>query len=144
MTGQEPGPSGQAAGRTSRTKRVDSPTGGYTTQVADLGPRGDKPPHERGFVVLGMPIRHPAFMQQWEEERLQEEQRVLHENPRTPRPTVCLAAVRPLQGMRRRSALSEAGRAWPAASGAAADNPAFQLVVDLADIAGLNTLPFRT
>ena len=67
---------------------------------------------------------------------MQEEQRGLQENPRTPRPTACLAAVRPLQGMRRRSALSAAGRAWPAASGAAADDPAFQLVLDLADIAG--------
>ena len=37
-----------------------------------------------------------------------------------------------------------AGRAWPAASRAAADDPAFELVLDLADAAGPNMLPFRT
>ncbi|OLP88324.1 hypothetical protein AK812_SmicGene30376 [Symbiodinium microadriaticum] len=44
-------------------------------EVADLGPdvwRGNKPPHQRGFVVLGAPIGHPAFIQAWADERLQE------------------------------------------------------------------------
>ncbi|OLP87558.1 hypothetical protein AK812_SmicGene31218 [Symbiodinium microadriaticum] len=44
-------------------------------EVAHLGPdvwRSDKPPHERGFVVLGTPIGHPAFIQAWADERLQE------------------------------------------------------------------------
>ena len=53
-------------------------------EVADLGPdvwRGDKPPHHRGFVVLGAPIGHPAFIQAWADERLQEERRFLHELP---------------------------------------------------------------
>ena len=56
-------------------------------EVADLGPdvwRGDKPPHQRGFVVLGAPIGHPAFIQAWADERLQEERRLLHELPELP------------------------------------------------------------
>ena len=56
-------------------------------EVADLGPdvwRGNKPPHQRGFVVLGAPIGHPAFIQAWADERLQEERRLLHELPELP------------------------------------------------------------
>ena len=55
-------------------------------EVADLGPdvwRGNKPPHQRGFVVLGAPIGHPAFIQAWADERLQE-RRLLHELPELP------------------------------------------------------------
>ena len=45
--------------------------------------------------------------------------------------------------VQRATALSAAGRAWPAASRAAADAPAFELVLDLADAAGPSMLPFR-
>ena len=45
--------------------------------------------------------------------------------------------------VQRATALSAAGRAWPAASHAAADAPAFELVLDLADAAGPSMLPFR-
>eukprot|EP00439_Symbiodinium_sp_Y106_P048102 s4768_g6.t1 len=40
-----------------------------------------------GFVVLRVPIGHPAFIQAWADERLMEEKRLLHETlaPRTPR-----------------------------------------------------------
>ena len=56
-------------------------------EVAHLGPdvwRSDKPPHERGFVVLGTPIGHPAFIQAWADERLQEARRILHKLPELP------------------------------------------------------------
>ena len=45
--------------------------------------------------------------------------------------------------VQRAAALPVAGRAWPVASRAAAVDPAFELVLDLADAAGPSMLPFR-
>ena len=45
--------------------------------IAELGDdvwRGDKPGAQRGVVVLGSPVSHPAFVQSWAEERLRTEQ----------------------------------------------------------------------
>ena len=53
-------------------------------EVATLGAnvwRGDKSPHGSGFVVFGMPVGHPAFLQERADERLREEQRILSELP---------------------------------------------------------------
>ena len=45
---------------------------------------GEVTRRQRGFVVLGAPIGHPAFIQAWADERLQEERRLLHELPELP------------------------------------------------------------
>ena len=39
--------------------------------------RGDKPDAQRGVIVLGSPLLHPAFVQAWAEERLRAEQELL-------------------------------------------------------------------
>ena len=46
--------------------------------------RGDKPPHQRGAVVLGSPIGHPEYVRAWAEARLHEEQQLLQELPQLP------------------------------------------------------------
>ena len=45
---------------------------------------GDKPDAQRGVVVLGSPLGHPAFVQAWAEERLRAEQELLDQLPKLP------------------------------------------------------------
>ena len=45
---------------------------------------GDKPPAQRGVVVLGTPVGHPDFVQAWTDKRLCEERRLLEELPHLP------------------------------------------------------------
>ena len=55
--------------------------------ISELGEavwRGNKPPAERGVVVLGTPIGHPDFVRQWAEERMSEERRFLQHLPLLP------------------------------------------------------------
>ena len=56
--------------------------------ISELGEevwRGDKPPAERGLVVLGT-IGHPDFAQAWAAERMQEERKLLQQLPELPDP----------------------------------------------------------
>ena len=46
--------------------------------------RGDKPPAERGLVVLGTRIGHLDFVQAWAAERMQEERKLLQQLPELP------------------------------------------------------------
>ena len=46
--------------------------------------QGDKPPHQRGAVVLGSPIGHPEYVRAWAEARLHEEQQLLQQLPQLP------------------------------------------------------------
>ena len=44
--------------------------------VADLGPevwRGDRPPQQRGFIAVGIPIATPEYFRAWGTERLETE-----------------------------------------------------------------------
>ncbi|OLP88553.1 hypothetical protein AK812_SmicGene30090 [Symbiodinium microadriaticum] len=55
--------------------------------ISELGEavwRGNKPPAERGVIVLGTPIGHPDFVRQWAEERMSEERRFLQHLPLLP------------------------------------------------------------
>ena len=55
--------------------------------IAELGDdvwRGDKPDAQRGVVVLGSPVGHPAFVQAWAEDRLRAEQELLDQLPKLP------------------------------------------------------------
>ena len=48
--------------------------------VADLGPevwRGDRPPQQRGFVAVGIPIATPEYFRAWGTERLETETALL-------------------------------------------------------------------
>ena len=56
-------------------------------RIAELGEdvwRSDKPPAQRGVVVRGSPVGHPAFVQAWAEERLRTEQQLLEHLPKLP------------------------------------------------------------
>ena len=55
--------------------------------ISELGAavwRGDKPPPERGLVVLSTPIGHPEFVRAWAAERMQEERKLLEQLPELP------------------------------------------------------------
>ena len=55
--------------------------------VSELGPdvwRGDKPPNQRGMVVLGSPVGHPDFMAAWTAQRMAQEQELLEHLPFLP------------------------------------------------------------
>ena len=73
--------------------RVIAAEGGFAPPgIAELGDdvwRGDKPDAQRGVVVLGSLLGHPAFVQAWAEEGL------LDQLPaaQTPRPPVRMAAL---------------------------------------------------
>jgi len=53
----------------------------WTTSTSSQPCHAQKSHAMRGFVVLGVPIEHPAFIQAWADERLQEEKRLLNELP---------------------------------------------------------------
>ena len=55
--------------------------------IAELGDevwRGDKPEAQRGVVVLGTPLGHPAFVQAWAEDRMRLERQLLDHLPHLP------------------------------------------------------------
>ena len=55
--------------------------------IAELGEevwRGDKPEAQRGVVVLGTPLGHPAFVQAWAEDRMRLERQLLDHLPHLP------------------------------------------------------------
>ena len=54
------------------------------SELGDAVWRGDKPPAERGLVVLGTPIGHPDFVQAWAAERMQQERKLLQQLPELP------------------------------------------------------------
>ena len=63
--------------------QIDAPPG--ITQLGEDVWRGDsQPPAQRGVVVLGTPIGHPAFVRAWSEERLRDEQALLEQLTQLP------------------------------------------------------------
>eukprot|EP00439_Symbiodinium_sp_Y106_P048934 s2985_g6.t1 len=55
--------------------------------VAALGDdvwRGDRAPPDRGFTALGVPLGHPAYVRDWGQRRIREEQFLLDHLPHLP------------------------------------------------------------
>ena len=72
------------ASNLSKTRVIAATAGPAPPGIAELGDdvwRGDKPDAQRGVVVLGSPVGHPAFVQGWAEERLRTEQLLLDQLP---------------------------------------------------------------
>ena len=70
-----------------KTRVIAATAGPAPPGIAELGDdvwRGDKPDAQRGVVVLGSPVGHPAFVQGWAEERLRAEQLLLDQLPKLP------------------------------------------------------------
>ena len=70
-----------------KTRVIAATAGPAPPGIAELGDdvwRGDKPDAQRGVVVLGSPVGHPAFVQGWAEERLRTEQLLLDQLPKLP------------------------------------------------------------
>ena len=70
-----------------KTRVIGVEAGPPPPGIAELGEdvwRSDKPPAQRGVVVLGSPVGHPAFVQAWAEERLRTEQQLLDQLPKLP------------------------------------------------------------
>ena len=68
-----------------KTRVIGVEVGPPPPGIAELGEdvwRSDKPPAQRGVVVLGSPVGHPAFVQAWAEERLRTEQQLLDQLPK--------------------------------------------------------------
>ena len=70
-----------------KTRVIAAEAGPAPPGIAELGDdvwRGDKPDAQRGVVVLGSPLGHPAFVQAWAEERLRAEQELVDQLPKLP------------------------------------------------------------
>ena len=70
-----------------KTHVIGAIAGAAPPGVAELGPdvwRGDKPPNQRGMVVLGSPVGHPDFMAAWTAQRMAQEQELLEHLPLLP------------------------------------------------------------
>ena len=70
-----------------KTRVIAAEAGPAPPGIAELGDdvwRGDKSDAQRGVVVLGSPLGHPAFVQAWAEERLRAEQELLDQLPKLP------------------------------------------------------------
>ena len=68
-----------------KTRVTAAEAGPAPPGIAELGDevwRGDKPDAQRGVVVLGSPVGHPAFVQAWAEDRLRAEQELLDQLPK--------------------------------------------------------------
>ena len=70
-----------------KTRVLAAEGGPPPPRITELGEDvwcGDKPPAQRGVVVLGTPVGHPDFVQAWTDKRLCEERRLLEELPHLP------------------------------------------------------------
>ena len=70
-----------------KTRAIGAIAGAAPPGVAELGPdvwRGDKPPNQRGMVVLGSPVGHPDFIAAWTAQRMAQEQELLEHLPLLP------------------------------------------------------------
>ena len=70
-----------------KTRVIRAIAGAAPPRVAELGPdvwRGDKPPNQRGMVVLGSPVGHPDFIAAWTAQRMAQEQELLEHLPLLP------------------------------------------------------------
>ena len=70
-----------------KTGVIGAIAGAAPPGVAELGPdvwRGDKPPNQRGMVVLGSPVGHPDFIAAWTARRVAQEQELLEHLPLLP------------------------------------------------------------